>query len=913
MEVARVLLMFLVPYVALSTTSQYAMSQTPRKIVEVEGITEYRLDNGLKLLLFPDSSQPTVTVNMTVFVGSRHEGYGEAGMAHLLEHMLFKGTPTRSAIPKLLQDRGAQFNGTTSVDRTNFYETLPAEGDNLEFAIALEADRLVNSTVRGEDLASEMTVVRNEFERGENQPLRVLQQRMQSAAFDWHNYGQSTIGNRSDIERVPITNLREFYQKHYRVDNTMVIIAGKFETKEALELVQKYFGSIPKPAGTLDRTYTEEPAQDGERTVVVRRVGDVSWVGAAYHIPSGPHPDYAPLSVAAGILGTEPSGRLYKQIKEPGIATSVIASLSPQHDPGLLYVYAEVPEDNSIEDARRALIDAAESFGREEVTEEEVSRAKLELLNQYEKLLSNTQRLALRLSESASQGDWRLFFLGRDRIEEVTPEDVQRVASQYLVRNNRTVGLYIPTDKPQRVSIPTTPPLDEMLAGLKKRDAVAAGEQFDPSLENIESRTTRGELSNGIDVAYLPKKTKGQTVIFTIALRYGNADTLTGQSAAAALLPQLMTRGTQGLTFEEIDDIKTENQASLSASGYTKGLLFFEIQTKREYLVPMLDLLTKIMREPALAEEEFELLMNETLTQLTSQLNDPRMLAYNQFRRLVRPHPKDDPRYVPTVAEEVERYSNVTVEQVRELYENLLGAQAGEIVVVGDFDVEEVSPAINRMLSDWTTDVRYSRLPDPSDTALKAETIEISTPDKENAVYVGGLTFPMRDSDPDYPALVIGNFILGGGSLSSRLGNRVRQDEGLSYGVGSGLSAHPIDKRCDFQVVAITAPQNRDKLVDVIREELELLLREGITADELEVAKTGYLQKQQVNRASRDSSVAELLRNNLFCDRTLQFDIDFENSIRGLTVDQVNSALRKHVDLDRFNTITAGDFSKVEQ
>ena len=237
----------------------------------IEGISEHRLENGLKVLLFPDPSKPTVTVNLTIFVGSRHEGYGEAGMAHLLEHMLFKGTPDHLSVPKSLQARGAQFNGTTWLDRTNYYETLPASDDNLEFAIRLEADRMINSLIKGEDLASEMTVVRNEFERGENSPQLILGQRMMSGAFNWHNYGKSTIGNRADIERVPVESLRAFYRKYYQPDNAMVIVAGRFDEARALEFIETHFGSIPKPTRTLEATYTEEPAQDGERTVTLRR------------------------------------------------------------------------------------------------------------------------------------------------------------------------------------------------------------------------------------------------------------------------------------------------------------------------------------------------------------------------------------------------------------------------------------------------------------------------------------------------------------------------------------------------------------------------------------------------------------------------------------------------------------------
>src|SRR6476659_24747 len=234
--------------------SAIALADPPVKVASIEGVTEYRLANGARVLLFPEQSRPTVTVNMTVLVGSRHEGYGEAGMAHLLEHLVFKGTPTFRDVPKALRDHGASFNGTTNVDRTNYFETLPATDENLAFGIRLEADRLVNSFVKREDLVSEMTVVRNEFERGENSPQGVLSQRIYAAAFEWHNYGKSTIGNFSDIERVPIENLQAFYKKYYQPDNVVLIVAGKFDEAKALALITKHFGPIPRPTRKLDAT-----------------------------------------------------------------------------------------------------------------------------------------------------------------------------------------------------------------------------------------------------------------------------------------------------------------------------------------------------------------------------------------------------------------------------------------------------------------------------------------------------------------------------------------------------------------------------------------------------------------------------------------------------------------------------------
>ena len=265
----------------LGLAIQTTQAAEPRKIGSVEGLTEYQLDNGLKVVLFPEPSKDKITVNMTVLVGSRHEGYGEAGMAHLLEHMLFKPTAGHPRPDQDLQSRGADYNGTTWVDRTNYYETMPAGDDNLEWAIGYEADRLVNCPIKGEELASEMTVVRNEFEMGENNPKAVLEQRMMAAAYEWHNYGKSTIGNRADIERVPVDNLRAFYKKFYRPDNVILFIGGRLDEAKTLAMVQKHFGPIARPEEPIRATYTEEPAQDGERVITLRRVGSVAVAGVA--------------------------------------------------------------------------------------------------------------------------------------------------------------------------------------------------------------------------------------------------------------------------------------------------------------------------------------------------------------------------------------------------------------------------------------------------------------------------------------------------------------------------------------------------------------------------------------------------------------------------------------------------------
>ena len=352
----------------LSAASAFAQIE---KVTSVEGITEYRLqNNGLRVLLFPDLSKPTITVNITFLVGSRHENYGETGMAHLLEHMLFKGSRKHPNVPKELQDHGSRPNGTTWFDRTNYFETFQASDENLEWALDLESDRMVNSFVAKKDLDSEMTVVRNEFERGENSPMSVLEERVMSTAFLWHNYGKSTIGARSDIENVPIDRLQAFYRNYYQPDNAILMVAGKFDETKTLGLVMKYFGSLPKPQRVLQPNYTVEPTQDGERSVTLRRVGEVQGVIVAYHLPPGSHPDFAALNLAAAILGDSPSGRLYKALVETKKATNVSSETYQLKEPGVALFKATVRKDVPLEDARQSLLRTMDEIASKPFTAE---------------------------------------------------------------------------------------------------------------------------------------------------------------------------------------------------------------------------------------------------------------------------------------------------------------------------------------------------------------------------------------------------------------------------------------------------------------------------------------------------------------------------------------------------------------
>ncbi|HEX8558427.1 MAG TPA: pitrilysin family protein [Pyrinomonadaceae bacterium] len=876
------------------------------RVTSVEGITEYRLKNGLRVLMFPDQTKQTITVNVTYLVGSASENYGESGMAHLLEHLVFKGTPRHPNIPAELTSHGARPNGTTWTDRTNYFETFAATDENLNWALDLEADRMVNSHIAKKDLDSEMTVVRNEFEMGENSPFNVLLERTMAASYLWHNYGKTTIGARSDLENVPIERLQAFYKTHYQPDNAVLLVAGKFDEAKALALVDKYFSPVPRPGRPLPKLYTQEPTQDGERMVTLRRVGDTQFVQAAYHVPSGAHPDFAAVDVLSQVLGDTPSGRLHKSLVETKKASSAFGFGFQWRDPGLAVFGAEVRQGDSLEAARDALLQTVEGVAANPPTKEEVERARAQLLKTIELTMNNSDRVGLTLSEFIGAGDWRLFFLHRDRLRAVTPEEVARAAAAYFKPSNRTLGLFIPTPKPDRAEIPPAPDLAAALRDYKGDAAVAAGEAFDPSPANVESRTVREE-AGGLKLALLPKKTRGGKVVAQMTLRYGDEKSLMNRAPAAVLAGQMLMRGTAKRTRQQIQDELDRLKARAFVSGGPQQANV-GVEAVRENLPAALRLVTEILREPSFPESEFDQLKREMLAGIEQNRSEPTQLAFTAFNRVLSPYPKGDVRYVTTSEEDVADITATTLEQARQFYRDFYGASNATLTVVGDFDPKETAALARQLFGDWKSPRPYARVPSLyKDVAAANQTLP--APDKANAFFVAGFNLNLRDDHPDYAALVLGNYMLGGGFLNSRIATRLRQKEGLSYGAGSSLNVSPLDQWGRFTATAIYAPQNVEKLEAAFKEELARMLRDGFTAEEVAAAKSGWLQSRQVSRA-QDNELASRLDAYLFLGRTLAWDEEFERRVAALTPEQIGAAMRRHVDPARLVIVKSGDFAR---
>ncbi|HJV21167.1 MAG TPA: pitrilysin family protein [Holophagaceae bacterium] len=886
----------------------------PVKGATVEGITEYRIANGLRVLLLPDVSKPAVTVNITYLVGSRHENYGETGMAHLLEHMLFKGTPRHPNVPQLLNELGGRFNGTTWLDRTNYYATFPASEANLVKVLELEADRMVNSNFGAEALwgkdgrSGEMTVVRNEFETGQNNPLSVTLERIQAVAFDWHNYGKATIGARTDIEQVNVEHLRAFYRKYYQPDNAVLVVAGQFDPTHTLDLVNRIFGAIPRPTDRkLEATYTLDPVQDGERSVTIRRVGGTPIVAVGYHVAPGFTRDRAQLELAASMLTEAPSGRLHKALVETKLAAGVLVNIDPTFEPGFMVFAAQLPKDGDVEKVKQVLIEQVEGLKAHPFTADELSRARVKARKDLDLLFSDTHSVAVALSDAAGNGDWRSIFLNRDWTLDAKLEEIQSAAVNALKTSNRTLAVYQPTEAPERTTPVAMPDVAAQVKDYAGHQALAQGEAFDATPEAVEARTLRFTAPNGLRGALLSRKTKGAMATGLLTLRFGREADLMNRGAVPSLVSGMLTRGTLKHNRQELAEVFDRLRAKVTVTGGANGATL-RLTAPRETFLEALRLAAEVLKEPAFPSSEMEPLRKELETSIEGQRNEPQAKVVDYLGAAFNAYPAGHPAAFRSTKVRLADLHAAKIEDLKAFHKGFYGADHAEFTASGDFDTEAVQREVTALFGNWRSKAPYERVVGRQ-KAPHGERKSIETPDKQGAFFLAQSGWSMKDTDADFPAFFMANQILGGGMLKSRLADRLRQQEGFSYGAGSTFAADSLDALATWKAWAIYAPANGDKLVAAFDEEIQKALKDGFTQVELDFARTAWLQAEYNNR-QEDGAIAAWLGRGLYLNRPLAFQSDMEKKMKALKLEEVNAALRKYLRPETFVLVKAGDFPK---
>jgi zinc protease len=617
-------------------------------------------------------------------------------------------------------------------------------------------------------------------------------------------------------------------------------------------------------------------------------------------------------------------GRLSKALVDTKIAEAASMQASQLHDPGLAFLTANLNKDQSLDAAKKAMLDAIADVASKPPTKDEVDRVRTGLLRNLERSLSDPQSIATgALNNAIAQGDWRLMFLQHDRLEDVGPSDVQRVAKAFFKESNRTVGYYIPDAAPDRTVVPETPALDKLLENYKSKVTVAHGEVFDPTPANIESRVKRASLADGMKLVVLSKKTEGDMVDATIELRFGNEATLKGQNAAAQFAGALIARGgTKNHTRQQLQEEMRKLDASIAISGGGGGgggrggrggggggggisSANANITVPAKNFAAAMHLAVEMLKEPAYPDTEFELMKTARIKALENPPTEPTQLATETLQRQLSPYSKGDVMYSPTREEQIAELQKVTLADVRKFHDQFYGSSFGVLAVVGPVEAADVQKIAAPLLGDWKTSMTYTRI---EAKYKKAEAInkKIETPDKANAQFEAGVRFKMAETDPDYPAMLLAGYMFGG-PITSHVSDRIRNREGLSYGANARVAIPAEGDSAMLTATVSLNPANGPKVEFSYMDELRKTLKDGFTAAEVAEAKKAYLASRMVAR-SQDAALINVLAQHEQQGRTMKWDEQLEQKIQALTAGEINAAFRKYIDPAAVSIVKAGDF-----
>ncbi len=912
---------------------------TPQKVSEVKGVSEFRLENGLRVLIAENHSAPVATLLVVYRVGSRNEAVGNTGSTHFLEHMLFKGTENHNAeggngIDDLLTQIGAYWNATTWFDRTSYYEVVP--NDFLEMCVELEADRMRNLRLRQEDHDSEMSVVRNELERGENHPEEALEKELYAIAFREHPYHHPTIGWRSDVEGVPMSRLRDFYNTFYWPNNATVIALGDFTTDHALDLINKHFGTIPTAPHAIPEVYTTEPPQEGERRFEVTRAGDMPRVWIGYHVPEATHDDNYPLAAIRHLLGSsfERSSRLYKRLIDTSMAAEVFARHDDLKDPGLMIIGATVNPGVDPIKVEIELLDELERLAREPVGDEELNRIKCSNLKGTILAKADPSSLAFMLGEAESKADWHWLMNYDDRFDAVTKEDIMRVAKTYFVRSNRTIGYFIPREGEDGANEQCEEDSDDHdHAGQDGEGLVTAGPPekatelytADQVKEFLDIKTTpvtvefkssapstyekqvkRVVLPNGM-IVLLMNNPGTESVGLAINIKAGRYFSQHIPGSISEIIGDLLPRGSQSYDklkiAENLEEMGIPGGLEFFVDNYRVGLGTHLVVSD---LPHYLELLSDVIRNPLLAEDELDKTKIEWQARVVESKMNTRAMAWNKLRQSL--YPKDHLFYDKDFDEQLKELETVQSKTLHTSHKKLFSPKGTILTLVGDIDVDKALKMIEKQFGDWQGDEPAAIIMPECALPAKATRVEVELPEKASVDIVMAHPCTVKRAASDFYAARIANAALGQDTITSRLGQVVRDKAGLTYGIYSTF-ADTAFGGAPWSVSLSANPRNVARALQLVDSTLNDYLGKGISKDDLAKESGRALGSFKVGLSS-SLGIARVLTEFEFLGLgTAELD-NISSHYIDLTKEKVDAAMNKYFQPKRAVTVLSGTLAK---
>ncbi len=875
-------------------------------VKELGGIREYRMNsNDLTVLLMEDHSAPVLTFLVTFNVGSRNEVTGTTGATHILEHLMFKGTPSfnkskDNSVAQTLGRIGSVFNASTWNDYTNYYNMIPSE--HLETVVQLEADRMRNLLLDDHERKSEMTVVRNEFEQGENNPVEALDKSIWATAFQAHPYHHSTIGWKSDIENVPIEKLREFYETFYWPNNATVSVIGDFDAAQALTLIEKHYGPIPRSPKPIPVMYTEEPPQEGPRRVMVRRAGQNEILGVAHKTPRRLDKQHYALAVLSEILTGGKNSRFQKKLTEKGLTSSVTIQNTPFRDAGLFITYATLTTGTKLDDIEKLILQEYENIKTDGVTQAECDAAKAKIRSSEAFARDGSFSIADKLNTAIAMGDWRWFVTYVDEISKVTPDDVRRVATAYLQQDQMVTGLFIPKSLGAGGSgHESKTELYKPVSGEWSRSPDLL--DFAGAAGSFEMTQMAGKISD--------KKISG---IRVLSLKTGAKDIVSVRGAlmAGAYFNSQNNRAIAHLTTAMLDQGTTKRDKFAIAADLEKmgakinfttddETVNISISCLRDDLPGVMTILAEELRYPLFDEASFQVVKKRLITQYKERLENTNLIAFETLRGKI--FPPGHNNYQAGSEQMMKDIEKTTLDDLKAFHRKYYGPVSMVLVAVGDLPVGSFEKAVGAAFSGWSGGIMFESPSKVTPAKNDGKPTVVTIKDKTSVSVVMGMPIGIPGTAKDFVALDVAVQILGGG-FYDRLMSTVRDQEGLTYGIYSWIDGEQYSDGY-WQIWSSFNPDLLQKGLQSTKKQVDLWLEEGVSEKELRAKKTNMTGEFKVG-LSTTSGMANAILSVIRQNRSLDYLDTYPKRIESLTRQEVNDALKKYIRKEHIQTVVAG-------
>lgn len=896
---------------ALAKIGVEAVTDKPRM-----GINEYRLKkNGLQILLVENHATPTVATTLVYHVGSRNEAVGYTGSTHFLEHMMFKGTPRHdplknTGIDQILKKVGGMNNATTWFDRTNYFEVVPAQ--HLDLCLDIESDRMKNLLLRQADRDAEMTVVRNELERGEDDPDDLLETNLFATAFREHPYHHPTIGWRSDVEGVPLARLRKFYEDFYFPDNATLIVIGDIDQASALASIAKFFSGIAPSTGGYPQVYTTEPPQEGERRFTVKRGTDVPRLVVGYRAPQCISDDTYALDVAETILGdsSKRSSRLYRELIGKGLASSTDCTNYSLRDPGLFVVSAQSAAGTPLEKLESVIKEQIKKMSEEDVTDLELSKAKKSISKSLRLGITDPLGFSMHLTEAIASADWKWWLDYPNKVEKVTKEEIKAVMKKYFHDDNRTVGYYYPRPDNAPPLVHTTAEPDT------EKKAEKPAEQSEPASETksepestsepiaavkikLADRVVKKVMDNGLTVLTLPLP-GSSTVAVAGKVKAGDQFVDKDKIQVASLVASMLTSGSGKYTKESLADELENMGTHLDVHGSTFWAEF-NTEVVSEDLDKLMELVSDILINPKFPEKELQIEKKLRASDLEESKADTGEVAWNSLvRKLYKP---GSVFYEKTFDEQLAELPAIAREDLKAFHDRRYTPDQTIVAFVGDITPERAEALCREAFGTWKKGEPESwEMSEKDISPVEApEKIISQLPGKANADVHIGRALPVSFHTSDYFATVIANAALGYDSFACRLAP-VRDKYGLTYGIYSVID-DPTVRFGPWFIKYSVNPENLDRAQEIVSSIVADYVKNGITTSELETEKAHLAGVFSVQLRS-PRRIAERLALYEVTGMGASYMDNYPENLARVTKEDVDRAIRSYLDISKGSVIS---------